>query len=160
MKKQLWKVVGFLAALLATSTAVGQTNRGDTITDVPFAFTVANHTLPPGPYTVTRMGDTTLRIFNSSKQGTVVLTIWVEDKPLENAGKMVFHRYGDAYFLSEVWSAASGTGRKVFQSRAEKELRGKRAEIEIAALQIDRTHVGAAGYGQHRRDDAGRIVKS
>ncbi|MGA2236979.1 MAG: hypothetical protein ABSG23_16040 [Terriglobales bacterium] len=84
------------------------------------------------------MSETTLRIFNSHKQGTVVLTTRVEGKPLENSGKMVFHRYGDAYFLSELWGAASGSGRKVFQSRAEKELRGKRAEMEIATLQIAR----------------------
>jgi hypothetical protein len=138
MKKQLWQVVGFLAALLATSSAIGQTNRGDTITDIPFAFTVANNTLPPGRYTVTGMSETTIWISNSHKQGTVVLTTKVEGKPLENAGKMVFHRYGDAYFLSEVWGAASGTGRKVFQSRAEQELCGKQIEMEIAVLRMRR----------------------
>jgi len=42
MQKQLWKTVRFLAALLATSTALGQSNQGDTIADIPFAFTVAN----------------------------------------------------------------------------------------------------------------------
>jgi hypothetical protein len=136
MKKQLWQVVGFLAALLATSSAVGQTNRGDTITDIPFAFTVANDTLPPGRYTVTRMSETALVIFNTHKQGTVVLTTKAEGRPLESTGKIVFHRYGDAYFLSEVWNATSGTGRKVFQSRAEQELRGKKTEMEIAVLRI------------------------
>lgn len=137
MKKQLWKVVGLLAALLATSTAVGQTNRV-TITDVPFAFTVANDTLPPGRYTVARMGETTLRIFNSHNQGTVVLTTSVEGKALESTGKMVFHRYGDAYFLSEVWVPASATGRRVFRSRSEEELAGRRTEMETAVLQIAR----------------------
>jgi len=138
MNKQLWQVMGFLAALLATSTAAGQTNRGDTITDVPFAFTVANHTLPPGRYTVMRVGETTLRIFNSHKQGAIVLTTTVEGKATESTGKMIFHRYGDNYFLSEVWVAASATGRKVFKSRAEAGLAGKRAETEIAVLQIAR----------------------
>lgn len=138
MKKQPWKVVGFLAALLAASTAVGQTNRGDTIADIPFAFTVANHTLPPGRYTVTRMGETTLRVFNSHNRGTLVLTTKVEGTASESTGKMVFHRYGDAYFLSEVWVPANGIGRKVFQSRAEKELAGKRTEMEIAVLQVAR----------------------
>jgi hypothetical protein len=138
MKKQTWKVVGFLAALLATSTAVGQTNRGDTIANIPFAFTVANHTLPPGRYTVTGMGETTFRIFSSHNQGTVVLTTRVEGKAPEGTGKIIFHRYGDAYFLSEVWGAASRTGRKVFQSRAEGELAGRRTEMEIASLQIAR----------------------
>ena len=49
---------------------------------------------------------------------------------------MVFHRYGDAYFLSEVWTAASPSGRKIFRSRAEEELTRKRTDMEIAELQI------------------------
>jgi hypothetical protein len=138
MKKQLWKVMGFFAALLAASTAAGQTNRGDTITDIPFAFTVANHTLPPGRYTVTRMGETTLRVLNSRNQGTLVLTTGVAGKATESTGKMIFHRYGDAYFLSEVWVPANGIGRKVFQSRTEKELAGKRTKMDIAVLQVTR----------------------
>ena len=137
MKKQLWRVVGFLAACFITSTALGQTDWGDTMADIPFAFTVARHTLPPGRYTVTPMSETTLRIFNAHNQATFALTFSVEGKAPER-GKMVFHRYGDAYFLSEVWVAASGTGRKVFQSRSEEELAGQRTKMEIAVLQIAR----------------------
>ena len=136
MQKQLWKTVGFLAALLATSTALGQSNRGDTIADIPFAFTVANHILPAGHYTVTRMSETTLRISSLHNQGTVVLTHAVEGKAPESKGKMVFHRYGESYFLSEVWVAAGGIGRKVFPSRLEDELARKRIEMQIAVLQI------------------------
>ena len=138
MQKQLWKTLGLLAALLATSTALGQSNRGDTIADIPFAFTVANLTFPAGRYTLTRLGETTLRISNRHNQGTVVLTHAAEGKAPDSKGKMVFHRYGDAYFLSEVWVAANGTGRKVFQSRAEEELSRKRIEMQIALLQIAR----------------------
>ena len=117
MRKQLWKTVGFLAVILVTSTALSQSNRGDTIADIPFAFTVANHALPAGRYTVTRFGETTLRISSPHNQGMVMLTQAVEGKAPESKGKMVFHRYGDAYFLSEVWVAANGTGRKLLQSR-------------------------------------------
>jgi hypothetical protein len=56
----------------------------------------------------------------------------------EATDKMVFHRNGDAYFISEVWVPADGIGRKVFQSRAEKELAGKRTEMEIAVLKLAR----------------------
>ena len=136
MKKQLWRVVGFLAACLVTSTALGQTDWGVTMANIPFAFTVANDTLPPGRYTVTPVNQTLLRIFNSHNQGTFVPTTGVEGKATESTSKMVFHRYGDAYFLSEVWASASG--RKVFQSRSEGELAGKRTEMEIAVLQIAR----------------------
>jgi hypothetical protein len=137
MKKTLWQVVGFLAALLAVSYAVGQTERGDTMADIPFAFTVSNHTLPAGRYIVTRPSQKFLRIFNSQNQGTFALTNRVEGKAAQS-GKMVFHRYGNAYFLSEVWVSGSRTGRKVVQSRSEKELAGRRTKMEIAELQIAR----------------------
>jgi hypothetical protein len=34
----------------------------------------------------------------------------------------VFNRYGDQYFLSQVWIAGSDTGRDLFQSRNERSL--------------------------------------
>jgi len=137
MKRKLWQVVGFLAVLLPASTAVGQTKPGDTIADIPFAFTVSNHTLPAGRYTVTRLSEKALRIFNSQNRGTFALTNRVEGKAPES-GKLVFHRYGNAYFLYEVWVSGSRTGRKVVQSRSEKELAGRRTKMEIAELQIAR----------------------
>jgi len=138
MQKQLWKTVAFLAAIMATSTALGQSNQRDTIADIPFAFTVANQTLPAGRYTVSRLGETTLRISSSHNQGAVVMTHSAEGKAPESKGKIVFHRYGESFFLSEVWVAADGIGRKVFQSRLEDELAGKQIQMEIAVLRIAR----------------------
>ena len=135
MRKKQWQVVGFLAALLVASTAVGQSNQGDTIADIPFPFTVANHTLPPGRYTVTRLSEKVLRIFNSQNQGTFALNNRVEGRAPQST-KMVFHRYGNAYFLSEIWIGGSRTGDRVVRSRPEKEFAGKRIEVEIAELQI------------------------
>jgi cytolysin (calcineurin-like family phosphatase) len=114
MKKQIWKVMTFLAALMAASSAAGQTNHGD----IPFAFSVANQTVPPGHYTTVQVTSTLLRIFNSHNQGVVVLTTAVDSKESEGTGKMLFHRYGDDYFLSEVWDPAGQSGRKVVQSRS------------------------------------------
>ena len=131
MKKQIWRLVTLLTALLAASSAAGQT---DTITDIPFAFTVANQTLPPGRYTATQITSTLLRIFNSHNRVVVVLTTGVDNKEPEGMGKMVFHRYGDDYFLSEVWVPASQTGRKVLQSRAEDEVTRKRPARQIATI--------------------------
>ena len=136
MKRQFWKGGVFLGALLATSIAVGQGSRGETVADIPFTFTVANHSFPPGRYTVTRLNQTLLRIFNSHNQGTVFLTHSAKGVAPEETGKMVFHRYGGTYFLAEVWVAANGTGSRLFQSRAEKKLAGTGAEKEIAELRI------------------------
>jgi hypothetical protein len=139
MKKQrLWKVVAFGTALLAASNAVGQANQSGAIAEIPFAFTLASHTLQPGRYTVTRMSDTLFRISNSHNESVVVLTTKVESKTPADTARMVFHRYGGSYFLGELWVAGSETGRKVFPSRAEDQLDRKPAEMAIAVLQIAR----------------------
>jgi len=54
----------------------------------------------------------------------------------EATGELVFHRYGAAYFLSEVWNPASRSGHKLSESRVEGELTRKQAAMEIAVLQI------------------------
>ena len=136
MKRQLWKVGAFLAALLGTSIAVGQSNQDETVADIPFTFTVANHSFPPGRYTVTPVNQTLLRIFNSHNQGTVVLAHTTEGVAPEETGRMVFHRYGGAYFLSEVWDPASRTGHKLTESRIEADLTRKQTAMEFAVLKI------------------------
>jgi hypothetical protein len=99
MKKQRsWKVVAIATALLAASNAVGQANRSDAIAEIPFAFTLASHTLQPGRYTVTRMSDTLFRISSSHNESVVVLATKVESGTPEDTAKLVFHRYGDSYF--------------------------------------------------------------
>ena len=138
MKRQFWKGGVFLGALLATSIAVGQGSRGETVADIPFTFTVANHSFPPGRYTVTRLNQTLLRIFNSHNQGTVFLTHSAEGVAPEETGKMVFHRYGDSYFLSEVWGPASSTRHQLSESRAEAELTRKHTAMETAVLKTRR----------------------
>jgi hypothetical protein len=37
-------------------------------------------------------------------------------------GKLVFQRYGDQYFLREVWAANSNTGQKCVKSKLEREV--------------------------------------
>jgi hypothetical protein len=136
MNNQPWKALVFLTLLLAAASAVGQSNRGDLNVKIPFSFVVGNQTLPPGHYVVTRFNDSTLRFYNSQRQSAFVPTHSVEGKAPESAGKMVFHRYGTTYFLFEVWSAAKGTGRQVFASRAEEKLANEGTEKQIAVLRI------------------------
>lgn len=121
-----------VALFLTASVCLGQSRRGDVIAYVPFPFMVAGHALSPGRYVVTPIGETNLRIYGN-KQSVIFQTHSVTGKALEGVGKMVFHRYGGAYFLSEVWVAAKSTGSKLFPSHAEKEL-AQRTNSEVAVL--------------------------
>ena len=62
---------------------MGQTNRGDTSVNIPFAFRAANQTLPAGRYTITRIGETNLRFSDSHSRGVFVQTHSVEGKASE-----------------------------------------------------------------------------
>lgn len=120
--------------LLSASMCLGQSRRGDVIANVPFPFMVSGHALPPGKYIVAPIGETNLRIYGN-KQSVIFQTHSASGNAPEGTGKVVFHRYGGAYFLSEVWVPATSTGRQLFTSQAEKEL-AQSTNGEVAVLRV------------------------
>ena len=48
--------------------------------------------------------------------------------------KLIFNRYGNKYFLSQIWTAGSKSGRELPKSQRETELAGKQAKREVAVL--------------------------
>jgi hypothetical protein len=137
MKRHTWQAAGFLVVLLAAAAATGQNNPAVLKADIPFPFVVANHTLPAGHYVVSTLGEQTIRIANSHKQGAFVLTSRVDGRASESLGKLVFYRYEDSYFLAQVWNAGNSHGKQVFTSPAEEELERKGASKEIAVLRAE-----------------------
>jgi len=124
--------------LLAASTSFAQTKEGDTIADVPFGFVADGHNLPPGHYIVSRVNEFTLRIYNGPDHSVLVNTNKAQRSSNESASKLVFHRYGDTYFLSEVWVGSNPIGRELPPSRHERELAARTAEREIAVVRMSR----------------------
>jgi len=129
---KLFRIVLCGALLAAASSAMGQTRVGDVTVDVPFAFNVAGQALPAGHYIVAPMGDN-IRIFNSQTTGLYVPTHSAL-RTISDGTKLVFHRYGDSYFLSAVWVTGNTTGRELFRSRAERELATRNAEMQLAIV--------------------------
>jgi hypothetical protein len=144
MKTQAARFAVLAVALLTVSAAVAQTGPGDVIVNVPFSFVVANHQMQPGRYIVTPVNYGTLRIFNTedSKNQMFVSVHSVESSKLTDP-KLVFHRYGSSYFLTQVWNGNRDTGREVPKSKAEKEIASAspsnpRPRAEIAVLRPER----------------------
>ena len=132
---KLLRIVLSAALLLMASISFSQSTEGDVVADIPFAFVVAGRTLPSGHYVVSRLHDT-LGIHDLHNQGVFVPTQSAQRLPGETATKIVFHRYGDTYFLSEVWTGGSVIGRAVFPSRAERDRAESGREREIAVLRV------------------------
>jgi hypothetical protein len=127
MKKQALSFLGVLGllALLVAESAHAQTIH--VRANVPFDFSVNREILPAGHYEVRTISSATgqaLVINNSQgKISRMFLTNFV-NRSAADAGKtkLVFRRYGQQYFLSQVWVAGNDTGRELPKSAREMEL--------------------------------------
>jgi hypothetical protein len=108
-------------AFLSTSHAVAQEQA--VVAQIPFAFQNGSQHLPAGKYRIDLTSEPLLllRGTGAHSAGFVMTIPKIASKPPQR-GKVVFHRYGDRYFLSEVWIGGESTGRICVQSRAEKHL--------------------------------------
>lgn len=91
---------------------------------VPFDFVVGSRALSAGQYTVSQAGNPSAVIIRSagSEPGVVMLANQVASPGRQELGKLVFHRYGDRYFLSEVWGTDQNIGSQLPKTAPEREL--------------------------------------
>jgi hypothetical protein len=104
---------------------------------VPFDFAVGTEVLPAGEYSVQpALSDRSDRILLRSRDGRTVTTFFAVAVKAEQASSqstLVFKRYGDRYFLSQLWTQGSTLGREVPASSAEQEAR-KQSEAKLAVV--------------------------
>ena len=127
MKKQAFMVLMTLS-LFVTLAALSVHAQSDTRLNVniPFEFSITNHVLPAGEYTVSRLaqdGQYVLMIRSiDCSVNERFLTLPTQARTTPNQSALVFHQYGDQYFLSQVWTSGNDTGRELSKPRAENEL--------------------------------------
>ena len=88
-------------------------NRPLMTVSIPFSFTVDTHTLPAGEYYVLSVTpERTIRL--SSTDGKHTLTVNdlpnYASSPSPNS-RLVFHKYGNEYFLVQVWTKGDNVAR-------------------------------------------------
>lgn len=129
---KLFRIAFFAAMMALTAGAIGQTSPGDLVVDVPFAFSVAGQKFPAGHYIVKQRTDM-IRIFNDHNQSLFVPTHGAFRGKVDGS-KLVFHRYGDSYFLSSLWVDGNKSGKELYPSKAEHEVKAKQTEMEMAVV--------------------------
>jgi hypothetical protein len=88
---------------------------------VPFEFHAADKTLPAGTYTVAKRGDAIL-ISDGRGNAAAVLANPVQNKAYKLDDMLVFKRYGETRFLSEVRWRSYSTARGLIETSAERKL--------------------------------------
>lgn len=129
MKRQVLSHV--LTAGLLVIAAVSFANAGQFYTltaKVPFDFTVGEVSLPAGDYTLYESTSGSITVQSTHRNECMYLTNPGTSAKDHGRVRFIFHRYGEQYFLSEVFNGTEGASRKLAVSKLEKD------------------HIGAASY--------------
>src|SRR5215471_2950437 len=113
MWKQLVNVltrIGLLTLvpmLIGVGSAQAQSFEHKIQVDIPFDFIVGSKRLPAGEYSVGRAqshsDDSVLAISSSDRSTNILSSTFAVQSPEQNShGKLIFHRYGDQYFLFQI----------------------------------------------------------
>ncbi len=91
---------------------------------VPFAFAVENNSLPAGEYLVlTVTPERSIRIVSTDgKHSAIVNTLPNYAKSPSESSRLVFHKYGDEYFLTQVWTGGQNVSRNPLSSKRAMEI--------------------------------------
>ena len=123
MRRQIFSLVTTLSFVVGlTAICFGQIP-GAIQVDIPFDFHVDNKQLPAGKYTIHRLsGQGTMIIQSAAAGSSAAFMVNGGDRVIGEAPTQVsFNRYGDQYFLSQIWDGSDNTGKKLGKSKAERE---------------------------------------
>ncbi len=125
MKRQIaiWMSVFGLLLVVAGASAQSVNVKAN----VPFDFIVDNATLPAGTYSIQSINDAngspTLVIRGETvKTGRLVSSNQAEKLNPAATSHLLFHRYGDTYFLAQIWMQGEQHGRELRMTRREAEI--------------------------------------
>ena len=142
--KRLSSIVLCVVATFATAgTGLAQTYAVQA--KVPFTFAAGGSWLPAGSYIISQVSQQQISIENAATRRVVALSfIQPENLATIESGSLVFHKYGQRYFLSGITNPASATTASLPVSQMEQ--RAMEREKEAA----DSGDSGEVMVGFHR----------
>jgi hypothetical protein len=87
-------------------------------TIIPFGFEVGSTHFAPGPFTLRNQTDYIISVRTASDSALALIKRETDLHPAP-ASKLIFHKYGDQYFLAEVWAKNSTVHLSFVPSKAE-----------------------------------------
>jgi len=113
--------------------------------NVPFGFEVGSRHFNPGIYNIVLQRDNLISIQSGSNAALAVIR-WDTGRKASPNGKLVFHKYGDKYFLSEVWTPGDPTHLQCVLTAAEAKVKKAQltasvtynSNVELALMQTSK----------------------
>ena len=121
-----------VALLFATTTVFAQMeNRTLMKVSIPFSFSIEDHTLPAGQYYVRSINpDHSIALVNADGGQSLIVTYMPESGNASVDSRLVFSKYGNEYFLTQIRTKGDAKARNPWVSKRGVELarRGVSAE--------------------------------
>ena len=141
MKKQAFRSITILGLLLVmTAASVRAQSERSKVTNIPFNFIVGQKTLPAGEYTVEPYRRDYDKVWlvqsRDGRTSALFITMPMQFGKTQEKTKLVFHKHGDQYFLSQIWTPGGNSGRELIMPRQENELAKKMIERQTIVLAI------------------------
>ncbi len=142
LKIRAFIYVSTLALALVPSALPAQTAAPRTLVTVPFAFQVGSTHFAAGTYILSNPGEFLLSIQGKTRSA-LTMSSHESSKTPAPASKVVFYRYGDQYFLREVWMKGNIDHTYCLPSKAEEAVERRQSDNERASVP-DHTNVEIA----------------
>ena len=111
--------------------------------NVPFDFSLDQKLMPAGAYEISSPNGGVLTVRNQETREARLMIEPMHVQASQAAGtpraKWVFHKYGDQYFLAEIWDGQGNIGVALPESKREKEVKlasnnGPQPELVVIAM--------------------------
>ena len=131
MKHHLFKLTAIFGIFLGLAVTGVQAQAPSKVeVNIPFEFSAGNTTLHPGIYSIKRLSGNYLALRSVDGDSSVVLNapLNLTSTDADAGERMVFKKYGEQYFLSQIWLTVD-TGREL-------SVRKKAAKAELVAISL------------------------
>lgn len=121
MKKQLTRNIAILGLFLMLAGAGVQAQTPSRVeVKIPFDFNAGEATLKAGTYSIKRGAGNMLAIRSVDGKSSTLLNapLTISSRDSKSGERLVFNKYGDQYYLSQVWLSVE-TGRQIFPRASE-----------------------------------------
>ncbi len=136
MKRQLKTMAVILGLMVVAGASVAQAQIiGRLKSNIPFSFYVRNRLMPAGDYTIAELnpGSGLMEIRSADGQSAAMfLTINKQERDAGTPSELIFHKYVDKAFLSEIVEQGEMDGAEVVKSKMEKRLEKAARDKEVS----------------------------
>jgi hypothetical protein len=102
--------------------------------DVPFAFMAAGVHLPAGSYIVSHVDPSLILIETQDGKARALIHVAIDNTNSSTPTKLVFNKYGDQYFIAQVWTEQDQQVHHCTKCRAEMQLVAQTRQAEKVVI--------------------------